>query len=119
MKIDKSTCDIILAVILADREDTGLHICISGVSPSDRGWFLSDNGVLKYEPDPQSEEGGHIQTRISLDQFLSEVGSNEVEFFFTEGHDNSRKTIFVDAIKKAQQSYAKEPGPLTQAKAVP
>ena len=53
------------------------------------------------------------------DQFLSEVGSNEVEFFFTEGHDNSRKTIFVDAIKKAQQSYAKEPGPLTQAKAVP
>jgi len=119
LKIDKSTCDLILAVILADQADTGLHICISGVSPSERGWFMSDTGVMKYEPDPDSKEGGHIQTRISLDQFLSEVGSDEVEFFLTEGHDQSRKTIFVDAIKKAQQSYAKEPGPLTQAKAVP
>ncbi len=93
-----------MAVILADQADTGLHICISGVSPSERGWFMSDTGVMKYEPDPQSEEGEHISTRISLDQFLSEVGSNEVEFFLTEGRDQSRKTIFVDAIKKAQDA---------------
>lgn len=104
MKIDKPTFDIILAAILACGEDDGLHICVSGVSPHERGWFLSDLGVLKYEPDPDSKEGEHISRRISLDQFLGEVGSNDVELFLTQGRDQSHKTIFVDAIKKAQDA---------------